>query len=318
MDRALEALGQLGRALADATDGRAALQAIAETVVGALGASAGGVWLVAGRSDASASAGAVVVLGAAVTASAADQASMQGVAVTVVDKRGAAVVEERGGKIVGVPLVAGSRLLGALTVALPRQPSPGDQVAMLAALADHAAGVVARTRALDDARTREAHLARLLAINTRISSMAASTETLLNAISEEAAQLLGIDNAAFRVLEGDELVLAGSAGTGREVNARTRIRLGESLSGRVLAAGHTMEFAIEEMAAVMIPEHLAADRRFGYTTLLGVPLRSGDRITGVLTLRARRPFDARERELAEAFAAQAAVALEHARPASPR
>ena len=60
-------------------------------------------------------------------------------------------------------------------------------------------------------------------------------------------------------------------------------------------------------------EHLAADRRLGYTKFLGVPLKVGDRTIGVLTFRARRPFSPRDQELAEAFAGQAAVALEHSR-----
>jgi GAF domain-containing protein len=44
-----------------------------------------------------------------------------------------------------------------------------------------------------------------------------------------------------------------------------------------------------------------------------VPLKVGDRAIGVLTFRARRAFTPRDQELAEAFAGQAAVALEHSR-----
>src|SRR5207247_9543932 len=39
----------------------------------------------------------------------------------------------------------------------------------------------------------------------------------------------------------------------------------------------------------------------------------GGRAIGVLTFRARRPFSARDQELAEAFAGQSAIAIEHAR-----
>src|SRR5262249_20764812 len=51
----------------------------------------------------------------------------------------------------------------------------------------------------------------------------------------------------------------------------------------------------------------------GYTKFLGVPLKIGERTIGVLTFRASRPFTPRDQELAEAFAGQAAVALEHSR-----
>src|SRR5207244_1869050 len=50
-----------------------------------------------------------------------------------------------------------------------------------------------------------------------------------------------------------------------------------------------------------------------YTHYLGVPLRVGDRVIGVLAFRARRRFSPRDQELAEAFAGQASIALEHAR-----
>src|SRR2546422_10906808 len=61
------------------------------------------------------------------------------------------------------------------------------------------------------------------------------------------------------------------------------------------------------------PEHRAAGVRLGYSKFLGVPLKVADRPIGVLTFRARRAFTARDQELAEAFAGQAAIALEHAR-----
>ena len=63
----------------------------------------------------------------------------------------------------------------------------------------------------------------------------------------------------------------------------------------------------------LLPEHMAADRRLGYTHFMGLPLRVGERIIGVLTFRARRAFSRRDQEVAEAFAGQAAVAIEHAR-----
>ena len=138
------------------------------------------------------------------------------------------------------------------------------------------------------------------------------TQTLLTSIAEEAARLLDVDNAGFRLLEGDDLVLAGSAGTARETMLQERIKAAQSLTGKVLAAGHTLVLDVEAVTDVPAAE-LAAIRRLGYTTFLGVPLKIGGRAIGVLTFRARRPFSARDRELAEAFAGQAVIAIEHAR-----
>src|SRR5206468_2030233 len=61
------------------------------------------------------------------------------------------------------------------------------------------------------------------------------------------------------------------------------------------------------------PENVEADRRLGYTMFLGVPLRVGARTIGALAFRARRAFTARDAEIAEAFADQAAIALDQAR-----
>jgi GAF domain-containing protein/CheY-like chemotaxis protein len=166
-------------------------------------------------------------------------------------------------------------------------------------------------RRFGEARARQAQLAALLDITKRINA-AESTEALLRAIAEEAARLLAVDNAGFRLVEGDELVLAGLAGTAAQTMVRPRIKLGESLSGRVVREGRTI-VADVAAASELIPEHRAADERLGYTTFLGVPLRTGDRIIGAFAFRARRPFTPRDRELAEAFAEHAAVALEHAR-----
>src|SRR5439155_1481563 len=152
----------------------------------------------------------------------------------------------------------------------------------------------------------------LLEINTKIgASGMVSPTTLLSSIAEEAARLLDVDNAGFRLLEGDDLVLAGCAGTARETMVRERVKLGQGLSGRAFAAGHALVLDVE--AADIAPDELANVRRLGYTTFLGVPLKIGGRAIGVLTFRARRPFSARDQELAEAFAGQSAIAIEHAR-----
>jgi GAF domain-containing protein/CheY-like chemotaxis protein len=209
-----------------------------------------------------------------------------------------------------VPLLLGARALGALSIGVrERHVYTAEELSVLHSLALHAANAINNARLFTEERTRRAYLAALLEINTKIGSLA-PTEALLSSIAEEAARLLGVDNAGFRLVEGDELVVAGLAGSAAETMARSRLRIGESLSGRVVATGRTLVADIED---VVPPEHLAAARRLGYTTYLGVPLRVGDRIIGVLTFRARRAFDARDCEMAEVFAGQAAIALEHSR-----
>ncbi len=135
---------------------------------------------------------------------------------------------------------------------------------------------------------RRAHLAALLDINTKIGALA-PTDALLASIAEEAARLLGVDNAGFRLLDGDELVLAGVAGSAGETMLKPRIKVGESFSGKVVATGRAMREAVGAVPDI-VPEHVAAEHRLGYTHILGVPLRLGARTIGALIFRARRPF----------------------------
>ena len=79
--------------------------------------------------------------------------------------------------------------------------------------------------ALDNARLfaqerdRKASLSSLLEINKKIGALAAP-EALLASIAEEAARLLEVDNAGFRLLDGEDLVVAGLFGTAAETMIR--------------------------------------------------------------------------------------------------
>jgi GAF domain-containing protein/CheY-like chemotaxis protein len=212
----------------------------------------------------------------------------------------------------GVPLLIGPRVIGALAVGThDRRPYTDEDLALLQSLGNQAAIAIDNARLFFDEQTRRAYLSALLEINTNIGALA-PTETLLTSIAEEAARLLAVDNAGFRLLEGEHLVLAGLAGTAAETMLRPRLRIDESLSGRVMSAGRSLMLDLDEGAGAVV-EHVAADRRLGYTKFLGVPLKIGERTIGVLTFRARRVFTPRDQELAEAFAGQASIALEHSR-----
>jgi GAF domain-containing protein len=211
-----------------------------------------------------------------------------------------------------VPLLLGARILGALAIGTDsRRPYTDEEMALLQSLADQAAIAIENARLFFDEQTRRAYLNALLEINTKIGALA-PTETLLTSIAEEAARLLAVDNAGFRLLEGDHLVLAGLAGTATQTMLRPRLRVDESLSGRVMTAGRALMLDLDERAGA-VAEHVVADQRLGYTKFLGVPLKVGERAIGVLTFRARRAFTPRDQDLAEAFAGQAAIALEHSR-----
>ena len=223
-----------------------------------------------------------------------------------------AVVEREGYRaVLSVPLVSKGEVLGALSAYWwePHTPS-ASEISVMSALAGQAAVALDNARLFAQERDRKASLSSLLEINKKIGALAAP-ETLLGSIAEEAARLLEVDNAGFRLLDGDDLVVAGVFGTAAETMVRPRLRVGESLSGKVLSSGQALMCELE--GADVVADHLAAGQRLGYTHYLGVPLMVGERPIGVLVFRGRRSFTAREQELAETFAGQAAIAIDHSR-----
>jgi len=213
--------------------------------------------------------------------------------------------------VLSVPLLTKGDSQGAVAAYWwePHTPS-AEEISIMTALAGQAATALDNARLFAQERDRKASLSSLLEINKKIGALAAP-ESLLTSIAEEAARLLGVDNAGFRLLEGEDLVVAGLAGTAAQSMLRQRIKVGESLTGKVLATGQAL--MCELATSGMLPEHLAADQQLGYTHYLGVPLLVGERAIGVLTFRGRRAFTAREQELGETFAGQAAIAIDHAR-----
>jgi GAF domain-containing protein/ActR/RegA family two-component response regulator/anti-sigma regulatory factor (Ser/Thr protein kinase) len=138
-------------------------------------------------------------------------------------------------------------------------------------------------------------------------------DVLLDAIADAATRLLGFETGGFRLVEGDDLVIAGQ--WGETADLRPRIKIGESLSGRVAATGEVIVADDIQNDPRLDAFHRDTDRRLGYHTYVGAPLRIGTRVIGVLLLRSRtrRQLSADEIALVQAFADHAAIALENAR-----
>ncbi len=140
-------------------------------------------------------------------------------------------------------------------------------------------------------------------------------ESLLSRMTEACAQLLESDSVGIRVVEGEDLVLAAASGDAREAMLTPRIKIGESLTGVVAASGKPLVVADPANDPRLIPANREAYRRGGYSAFLGVPLKLGEQVLGVLSIRTRREegFSPEDLAIATAFAAQAAIALENAR-----
>jgi len=215
--------------------------------------------------------------------------------------------------IVAEPLLYRGRLLGVITAydATPGRAFTEDDRAVLTLFAGQAAIAIENARLFEESSRRGSRLSAILDVTKRL-ARGVDLPAMLTSIVEEAMRLFEVDNAGFRLLEGDDLVLAGLAGHAAAAMPRQRIKVGQSLSGKVVELGRTIRCDFASSVDV-VPDSAAAAKRLGYTHFLGVPLQVGERIIGVLSFRAARAFTAPDQELAEAFAGQAAIAIEQSR-----
>ncbi len=214
-----------------------------------------------------------------------------------------------------VPLRVKGAVVGTLAVADRggRIFSEAD-TALLQTFADHAAVAMENARLMEEVRARHDRLEDLLGLVRDLSRIQAGP-AILDSIARACGRLLGTDSVGIRLVEGDDLVVAGTWGDAREVMTTPRMRIGESLSGAVAAAGEPMVVSDPGHDARLIPAHREAMLRLGYTGWLGVPIKAGERVLGVLSIRTTRSeaFSPGDLAVAMAFASQAAVALENAR-----
>src|SRR6266567_2664086 len=140
-------------------------------------------------------------------------------------------------------------------------------------------------------------------------------EKLLGKMAEACGSLLDSDSVGIRVVEGDELVLMGVWGDAQTAMPNARIKIGESLTGTVVATGKPLLLSDPANDPRIAPASRAAYLRGGYRAFLGVPLKIGEQVLGALSIRTLRAegFSSEDVSIATAFAAQAAIALENAR-----
>src|SRR5262245_7518784 len=119
------------------------------------------------------------------------------------------------------------------------------------------------------------------------------TDDILSLIVNEAAHVLGAEAAGLRLIEGDEIVMRARTETARDLMSRPRLRIGESLSGLVVASGQpvVVEDLVEDRR--YDANHKRAAMEHGFHGFVGMPLRANDQIIGVLNVftRSRRRFD---------------------------
>ncbi|HEX5505937.1 MAG TPA: GAF domain-containing protein [Thermomicrobiales bacterium] len=230
------------------------------------------------------------------------------------------------GSWLGVPLLGQYGPLGVLTISTnqagprARRRFDGGDLRLAAALAQRAATAIENARLYEQAQRRERDAA-LLAEAGRRFNASLDVPLTLAAVVELAGRALGDTASLFLVDPGrPELRLAAHYHANPDERDRRRAeiladppRRGEGYIGTVVNGGPPVLIRDlqEDMRAVR--RHV---ERLGLRAWLCVPLSTEDEILGVLTvgmLSPARTLDERDLDLAQAIAARAAAAIDHAR-----
>src|SRR5713226_9701738 len=173
---------------------------------------------------------------------------------------------------------------------------------------------VAMAARMQEPTSLPARLETLLEVSRQFSRIQ-PLDALLGSMAEACGSLLDSDSVGIRVVDGDDLVLMGVWGDAHRAMPTPRIKIGESLTGTVVATGKPLLLSDPANDPRIAPASRIAYLRGGYRAFLGVPLKVGDQVLGALSIRTLRAegFSSEDVSIATAFAAQAAIALENAR-----
>ena len=215
-----------------------------------------------------------------------------------------------------LPLILDNEVAGAFYLVwwTARRVVTGQELSLLETVAGQVAGLLRNARLFEQVTREQRRLNVLYDLSRRLAAVH-DTDALLALIVKEACSLLGAEAAGIRLLEGEELAVAARTESATSLMSRPRIKVGESLSGRVVAAGEPI-----------VVEDLLADTRYdpaskraalaqGFHGFLGVPLRIHSQVIGTLNVytKGHRRFTGDEVSVLSALADQAAVGIHKAR-----
>lgn len=218
----------------------------------------------------------------------------------------------------GVPLNAGAETIGALCTGSRdhNQVYTQEQLDLLQAISDQAAGAIVKARLLQESEQRAKQLATLNEITRQLSS-SLELEGVLQNMLQNSIEILNCEAGSLLLADEqtDELVFRVTAGPVASNLVGQRLPSGSGLVGRSFRA---REPIISNNVQSTTDWFSGTDQRTGFTTraLMVIPLQMKDRVIGVIEVLNKKdglPFTQDDQYLLGAFAGQAAVAIENAR-----
>jgi signal transduction histidine kinase len=218
----------------------------------------------------------------------------------------------------GVPLNAGATTIGTLSVG-SRDGSIAytrGQLELLQAIADQTAGAIVKARLLEETEQRAHQLSTLNEITRQLTSTL-ELNPLLQNILENAVGILNCEAGSLFLVDEqtDELVFRVTVGPVATNLIGKRLPPGTGIVGKAV---QTRNAVIENEDQNSKSRFTGIDQQTGFVSrsLMAVPLQVKDRVIGVIEVINRRdglPFVQNDETLLNAFAGQAAVAIENAR-----
>jgi signal transduction histidine kinase len=218
----------------------------------------------------------------------------------------------------GAPLNAGAETIGLISLGSrdPLTLYTEEQLNLLTAVADQAAGAIVKGRLLQEAELRTHQLTTLNEIARSLTSTL-ELDRLLNQILNSAVEILNSEAGSLLLTDEqtNDLIFEVAAGPVAADLIGQRLPAGTGLVGK----------AVEERQPILANDARRTkewfekpDQETGFTTqhLLVVPMLVKDRVIGVLEVINRKdglPFTQDDLELLAAFTSQAAIAVENAR-----
>jgi signal transduction histidine kinase/CheY-like chemotaxis protein len=178
-----------------------------------------------------------------------------------------------------------------------------------ASLASQAAVAIRNAQLASELANRQARLERLADLSQTVWRL--DPASLPQRIAEACGRLLDCESVTFRVRAGDELIVAGTWGD--SLLPRTRLQLGEGLSGLAAASGSAL------LASDIVNDPRIVQRatmlEHGDRALLALPVTVDGRVIGVLGIRTNRreAFSPQDVAVATLFASQAGHAMDNSR-----
>jgi len=225
--------------------------------------------------------------------------------------------EARYKSLLAVPILFNAECIGVMTVQTvePHLYST-DEITLLSTIANDVGGIINTAQLYQEARQNLDALSALYEVSRALISTL-DLQTLLDRIARSSAEVIGAKGCILRLLDSASglLEIKSSFGLSGVPDDKTRLRLGESIAGRVAAENKPMLIAdIREH-----PDFLNATGAIA-ESLLCVPLSSKGRVLGTIALydkeapgkAGEQPFTPEDLNLLNALASQAAVAVENA------